>query len=326
MTDPTPYGFRVVGHASGTRRIVDADAAFAACAGCDPKAEPDKQSFLSIFRFPADLRNRFEATRSEAGYVGPCAASWLFWDIDRDGDLEAALREARRLAAFIVDRFVELDDGDLLIFLSGSKGFHVGLPATWRPEPTSSFHLIARKFCETVADAAGVKVDPSVYTKTRLLRAPNSRHAKTGLFKRRLTFDELLHLKLSAIVDLARRPEPFDVPIGPTDCPNLRADWNRAAEAVASRAVEQRRYVANGSKLARSTRDFIIDGAADGERELRTFKAAANLAEFGSLDALAFALLEEPALDSGLPPKEVRRAIEAGLRHGRQQRKGPANG
>jgi hypothetical protein len=45
------------------------------------------------------------------------------------------------------------------------------------------------------------------------------------------------------------------------------------------------------------------------------FSAAANLAEFGCPPALAHALLTETALDSGLPPNDVRRQIDCGLSH-----------
>lgn len=324
MTTSTTLGLRVVGIAAGTRRLVDHATAFRAHCQLDERAEPARESYLSIFTFPREFRKHFEANRTEAAYNGPCGASAVWWDIDRPDDLERALRDSRRLAAFVLDQFAELDDADLLIFFSGAKGFHVGLPTSWRPEPTPSLHVVAKRFCETIAEAAGVAIDPSVYSKTRLFRSPNSRHAKTGLYKRRLTYDELLHLRLEAIVALAREPAPFELPTGPPERPSLAAAWRRAREAVEGQAVEQRRYVADGPKLARATLEFIRDGAADGERELRTFRAAANLAEFGCPGALAFALLEESALDSGLSPKEARKAIDGGLRHGRQQGKGAA--
>ena len=322
MKPLTTLGFRVVGNAAGTRRIVDHAAAFRAHCRLDERAEPVRESYLSIFTFPREFRNHFKAARSEAAYSGACGADWLWWDIDRDGDPERALRDSRRLAAFIVDMFVELDADDLLCFFSGGKGYHVGIPATWRPEPTPSFHRVVRRFCESIGYAAGVAIDRSIYSKTRLFRSPNSRHATTGLHKRRLTYDELLHLRPEAIADLARRPEPFEIPSGPTDAPALGDAWNRAREAVEAKTVERRRFVADGPKLQRATLEFIRDGAADGERELRTFRAAANLAEFGCRDDLAFALLEESALDSGLSPKEAHKAIRDGLRHVRRQGKG----
>lgn len=322
MRTATTLGFRVVGHAGETRRIVDHAAAFAAHAECDPRAELDKQSFISIFHFPADLRNHFNAEGSERGYNGPCGADWLWWDVDRPDDLPAALGDSKRLCGAILDRWRELDDDDLLIFLSGGKGCHVGVPLAHRPEPSPTFNLVARRLCETIAEAAGVVVDAAIYSKTRLFRAPNSRHSKTGLHKRRLSLAELYHLKTAAIVDMARQPAPFDIPAGPTSCPRLLDDWTLASQAAETRVVERKRFVADGPRLQRATLEFIHEGAADGERELRCFRAAANLAEFGCPPALAFALLEEPARDSGLSPSEVRKAIDGGLAHAGKQREG----
>ena len=56
-----------------------------------------------------------------------------------------------------------------------------------------------------------VTIDTGVYDKTRAFRAPNSRHSKTGLHKRRLTLDELLG-PLDAILELATTPAACDVP------------------------------------------------------------------------------------------------------------------
>jgi hypothetical protein len=79
-------------------------------------------------------------------------------------------------------------------------------------------------------------------------------------------------------------------------------------------AKAARRAAGDGSPtLNRSTLDFIREGAGTGDRHRLLFSAAANLAEFGCSPTLAVALLEESALDSGLPPKDVRRQIDCGL-------------
>jgi hypothetical protein len=203
-----PFGFRVVGHRAGRRRLVDWRTALTAYAECDPKAQPEREAYLSHFIFGPDFAEHLEREQTEKGYDGPCAAAWLFWDIDRTNDLEHALRDARRLAGTILERHREFDDDDLLVFLSGGKGVHVGIPTVWHPSPSPHFNSIAKLFCLAVAEAANIVLDGSIYSKTRLFRAPNSRHQKTGLFKRRLTLDELTHLKAESVVELARRPEP----------------------------------------------------------------------------------------------------------------------
>jgi hypothetical protein len=319
---PTPtlrLGFRVLGPATSRRRLVDFDAALAAYAECDAKAEVYREAYLSAFTFGADFRRHLEDTGSTKDYGGPCGGPFIWWDIDRLDDLERALSDARKLAAAILARFNTLDDDDLLLFYSGSKGFHVGLPTFWAPPPSLTFHRTARRFAETLAAGAGVSIDTGVYDKVRLFRAPNSWHPKTGLHKRRLKLDELLHLDAGGICQLASTPEAFELPAVAATCDRAAADWQAAARVVQAEAEakEQRcNVMADGTpRLNRATLDFIRDGADQGDRHRLLFSAAANLAEFGCSPALAHALLTEAALDSGLPPADVRRQIECGLQH-----------
>jgi len=200
---------------------------------------------------------------------------------------------------------------------------HVGIPTVWHPSPSPSFNAIAKLFCLAIADAANVVLDRSIYSKTRLFRAPNSRHPKTGLFKRRLSLDELTYLKVEAVVDLARQPEPFQIPNGPTLCLSAADDWSKA-RGVVERQAEWRSASSYGeAKLSAFLRRFIRDGELDTDRRaVSTFRAAAELSELHKavgFNALAHALLSETALDSGLTPAETKRQIDSGLAHGRQR-------
>jgi hypothetical protein len=323
-----PYGLRVVGHKAGRRRLIDWRAAFAAHAACDPRTEPDRESFLTHFHYPPEpFRQHVEGEGSERGYSGPCGADWLFWDIDRPDDLEAALGDARRLAGAVLDRYPAIDEDDLLVFLSGAKGVHVGVPCSvfGSPEPSPTWNESAKRFALAHAERAGIVVDGSVYSKTRLFRAPNTRHPKSGLFKRRISFGELMHSKAGAIVERAREPEPFDVP-EPSDVrPTAVADWREASQGAERRAVERRAFTGR-DRLSGFARRFLRDGELDaGQRELSTFRAAAELSELyhgHGFEALALALLEEPALDSGLSPSEVRHAVSTGIAHARRKGEG----
>lgn len=241
-------------------------------------------------------------------------------------DLDRARIDAAKLTVAIGNRFALVNEDDLLIFYSGSKGFHLGVPTSlWEPPPSADFHRIARRFCETVAQGAGVAIDTGIYDKVRAFRAPNSRHPKTGLHKRRLPLKALMELSAAAIAGLAKTPEPFDVPMPPSSgrCDwNPAADWNAATEYVRSEAeatAKHRAAVADGNTLARLnqlTLAFIRDGAGQGDRHRLLYSAARNLAEFDCPPALAAALLNESALDSGLSPSDVRRQIECGLKDG----------
>ena len=314
MTEPCSYGFRIIGSTREHRRLVDAGRAFAAYASCDDRAGVDKEAYLSAFQFGEDFRQLLTDTGSTAGFSGDCWSPWLWFDIDRD-ELADALKDTRRLVANLDERY-RLPDDSLLVFFSGSKGFHVGLPtALWAPKPSETYHGISRAFAEHVAELAGVTIDAGVYDRVRAFRSPNSRHPKTGLHKRRLSLDELAGLSLDAIVELAAKPEPFDLPDPPPANDQAATDWQTASRQVEQQAEAKaaRRTVGNGITLNRQTLTFLREGAGTGDRHRLLFSAAANLAEFGCPSSLAVALLEEPALDAGLPPKEVRRQIECGL-------------
>lgn len=315
-----PFGFRIVGSCFEPRRLVDAAVAFSAYASCDVRAEVNCEAYLSAFRFGDDFKARADqwGRLDVKGFDGVCWSLWLWFDIDRD-DIGQALHDARRLVAFIAERY-GLDGDELLLFFSGAKGCHIGLPtALWLPSASVTFHTTARRLAEALAERAGVVIDAGVYDRVRAFRAPNSRHPKTGLHKRRLTFDELMGLSVDGIKRLAEKPEAFDVPTFPPINEQAATDWREAAHSVerATEAKAERRAAGLSSRLNRSTRDIIanVEPIAAGDRHRLLFSAAANLAELGCPAALAHELLTEAGRDAGLSPSEVRRQIDCGLNH-----------
>ena len=316
--DAMPFGFRIAGTLWNDRRLVNWLSAFQAYCDCDEKSEYNTEGYLSAFTFGKPFRDHLQANRSTRGYTGESFALWLWFDIDREDDFELATSDARRLASTMANRYGIEDE--LLVFFSGSKGYHLGLPTSlWGPRPGVEFHEQAKAMAEFIAEQAGVGIDASVYDRVRAFRAPNSKHPKTGLHKRRFTLNELLHLEPSRIRHLGSEPQAFDVSSMPSTCKNAIEDWQRSLDKHNTKiqAIETRRATATSSNaLNRSTLEFIREGATAGERAKALFQAAANLAELGCSLDLASALLTEPALDSGLTPNETRRQIESGIKHG----------
>lgn len=100
-----------------------------------------------------------------------------------------------------------VDDDVMLLFFSGRKGFHVGLPtALWNAQPAAIFHSYAKHFATCLAGLAKVEIDTGVYDRVRLFRAPNSRHQKTGRHKRRLYADEFFRMSAADILTHADTP------------------------------------------------------------------------------------------------------------------------
>jgi hypothetical protein len=318
-----PHGFRIQGPCIGDRRRVDAARVFAAYCACDARAGVDSEAYLSAFQFGDDFAHHLAGTGSPAGFAGSTWSPFVWLDIDRDesaGGIDRALADTRRLVDALDERY-GVSRNVLVPFLSGGKGFHLGIPtALWAPSPADDFHAVARQFAETIAAEAGVAVDVGVFDRVRAFRAPNSRHPKTGLHKRFVPVEILDTVTVRGVLDLARTPEPFDVPgtAGVDHADFLVAVWDRAARTVAEKhaAAEQRRLeLASGDRTAgvnRQTRAFLNGEISVGDRHRLLYSAAANLAELGCPLPAISALLTEPALDLGLPPKEVARQIECG--------------
>jgi hypothetical protein len=324
MTATThPHGFRIVGPCTGDRRRVHAPTAFTAYCRCDAKAGVEREAYLSAFQFADDFAEHLARTGSPAGFAGSTWSPFVWLDVDRDeaaGGVARALADTKRLVDTLDERF-GVPRGVLVPFVSGGKGMHLGIPtALWSPPASADFHAVARQFAETIAGAAGIAVDVGVFDRVRAFRAPNSLHPKTGLHKRYVPVDVLDAVTVNGVLTLARTPEPFDVPStdGVESADMLVAVWEGAVRAVAEKAAaaEQRRVeIASGGRAAgvnKLTRAFLAGDVDVGDRHRLLYSASANLAELGCPLPAVRALLTDPALDLGLPPKEVARQIECG--------------
>lgn len=318
-----PHGFRIVGPCSGDRRRVDAARAFQAYCACDARAGVEQEAYLSAFQFDGDFADHLARTGSPKGFAGSTWSPFVWLDVDRDeaaGGIARALTDTRRLVDTLDERYA-VPRCVLLPFLSGGKGFHLGIPtALWAPPAATDFHAVARQFAESIAAAAGVAVDVGVFDRVRAFRAPNSPHPRTGLHKRFVPVEILDTVTAAGVLGMARKPEAFDPPSidGVASADMLVAVWDAAGRAVAANAAadEQRRQeVASGDRAVtvnKLTRAFLNGEVEAGDRHRLLYSAAANLAELGCPLPALLALLTEPALDTGLPPKDVTRAIENG--------------
>jgi hypothetical protein len=322
---PTPFNVGAFVHGSPTspRALVrHADLLTAYADGVMAERGEDREAYLSHFAFGAEMQSHFAANRgSVAGFAGPCWCRWLVLDIDRP-DLAAALEDCRRLVTFLRDRYPEAE-GDVPVYFSGGKGFHVLVELAHKPPPAVGFHRTARTLAEALAARAGVRIDTSVYDIAHIIRLPNTKHPKTGLFKRRIDADDLFRLDIDGIRRHAATPASDGIP-AVRSCPaNLANDWHEAgqvtARATEARAVTRRDY-STDARTPRYFLDLVRFGVGEGERHQTLFRCAAWLTEQGAPPSLVSALLTEPGRDVGLTPKDVDRQIRCGIEHALRQR------
>lgn len=314
-------GAFVLGAPTSPRALVRHDELLNAYA--DGAIEDEREAYLSHFAFGPEMQVHYWANRnSVAGFAGPCGARWLVLDIDR-ADLVEALADARRLVQAIHQRYPEME-GDVPIYFSGGKGFHVLVELVHKPPPAVGFQHVCRTFAEALAARAGVRIDTAIYDVNHLVRLPNTRHPRTGLFKRRIDAETLFMLDLSGILELANHSSGDGIPVVSLPVANLAADWHEAERDTAhkadARAAGRRDFGNVDARAPRYLVDFLRFGVDEGERRPTLFRCAAWLTEQGAPPSLCSALLTEPGRDVGLTPKDVERQIACGIEHARQQR------
>ncbi len=160
--------------------------------------------FTSMYRFRKEYQEHCKKTGSvSASNDFICYSDYLWFDIDND-DLNVALIDARQLVINI-ERIDSNLSEKVLIFFSGAKGFHIGLPsALFGMEPSKDLPRVHRLLAKLIAK--DVSIDAAIYEHNRLWRIPNTKNSKSGLYKIPLTFDQLATLSIADIKELAKHP------------------------------------------------------------------------------------------------------------------------
>ena len=150
--------------------------------------------FTTYFRFKKEYKIHVNKTGSVRGSkVFSCWSDFLWFDIDSE-NLDIALSQTKRLLIALREYDIEKH---IVLFFSGSKGFHVGINATlFGFEPSPQLPGEMRSTAETIANLYDVEIDTVVYDHNRLWRIPGSVHGKTKLKKTLLDSKKLLKYDL----------------------------------------------------------------------------------------------------------------------------------
>ena len=319
-SDTFTVGAYVLGAPTAPRALVRHEDLLQAYA--NGAVDDDREAYLSHFVFGSEMRDHYRASRnSVAGYAGPCWARFVVLDIDRP-DIGAALADVRRLVQEIDRRYPECE-GDVPVFFSGSKGFHVLVELAHKPPPAVGFNAVARTFAEAIAARAGVEIDRGIYDVNHLIRLPNTRHPRSGLFRRRISEEALMVLDPEGILESARYPDESGIPTIERKADAIAADWVEAERETARQAEARVAIRRDRGQADERAPRYLLDlprfGVGEGERHATLFRAAAWLTEQGAPPSLAHALLFEAGCDVGLSPADAARQIACGISHAARQ-------
>jgi hypothetical protein len=153
-----------------------------------------KQLKESIKQFDGDIYStiyKYDSTDSNtANFIAP-----LYLDLDIDDIANNYLKIKQDLLLIMrrLKTMFHLNDNDIEIFFSGSKGFHILIShEIFGFAPSQDINKQYKKVAvELKTYTINKSVDTKIYDNKRLLRVPNTINHKTGLYKVPIAYDKI---------------------------------------------------------------------------------------------------------------------------------------
>lgn len=168
----------------------------------------DKNNFTDTYSTIYSYDNK---DQNIANYIAP-----LYIDLDAEY-LERDYEKLRRDVFLIIRRLKTLfflEDDNIQLYFSGSKGFHILVPYevfgfTLSKDINTKYKIIAT---ELKSYTITKSVDTRIYDNKRLFREPNSINTKTGYYKVQLTLSDLRTMSYDDLIEFSSKPrELLDV-------------------------------------------------------------------------------------------------------------------
>lgn len=179
------------------------------------------ECYRSLFLFTKNFKDYVESTGHVTNYAGPHIADALVFDFDGEGaELENVRAKVVEFVKYLPE-FYDLPVDYVRIAFSGSRGFHLSIPFTAicsDPKPAENFHKIYKSIIQDIAGTDWEYLDYNIYNTLRIFRITNTKHAKSGLYKIPLTWQELQSLSIDEIKTLAKEPRlDFEYQLPPSE-------------------------------------------------------------------------------------------------------------
>ena len=231
---------------------------------------------------------------------------------DDKPDTEFARKDAIEVLRVLHDDF-GVDPAKVLICFTGNKGFHLKVPTSYfNPEPHELFAQRIRAIVEKciwpginqkVMPHPEACIDWQIYNHLHVIRAINSVHEKSNLFKIPMTYEELCSLDMESIRRLAEGPRaPWKKPRWDDleVLPALRKAWEDSAAWVQEKKGG---FVSEGRIHHRL--DLIVAKQAEApRRRLCTMKMLAEDAGSGNRNPVLL-MLASDFRDMGMTPEQT---------------------
>lgn len=159
------------------------------------------QTLETLKRYPKTVANYIGVHRPAFGYV--------WFDFDSADGGETARLHAQECLQW-------LGHESVLLFFSGNKGFHIGIPlALTGLQPSANLGKTLNFVATQLKQKRWASLDTTVFNPQRKFRALGSKHPKTGLFKVRILAPYLSGLDMAAVREFAKGVGTREIPEPP---------------------------------------------------------------------------------------------------------------
>lgn len=170
-----------------------------------------KQEAINRYNFEDTYSTVYEYDNEEqdkANYIAP-----LYIDLDAD-HLEKDYEKLRRDVLLLIRKLktmFSLNDNNIQVFFSGSKGFHIIIPYEvfgfeYSKDINNKYKLLAT---ELKSYTITKSVDTRIYDNKRLFREPNSINSKTGYYKVQIDLSNLRTMSYDDLIEYASTAKPL---------------------------------------------------------------------------------------------------------------------
>lgn len=279
-----------------------------------PEDIPD--CYRTVYRYPDMFKEYYDNNKTVGGYNGPVYADFIPIDIDAEDDIGKAHELAKKALNTIMYSH-DVDLGELWIYFSGCKGFHILIPAAMVGyEPSvdlpDRFKIFVSKLLPDT------EIDLTIYDKLRLFRLSNTKHSKSKLYKIPLEAREVLYENMEWILQTAKEPRELSIVREHNANISLQALFDSSTtEKEKHKDTEAHSQGSQGpSKFAKMCYHDILKGVGQGERDNCALRLAVHFKDEGYEAEIIMAMLSawnrknKPSLDKKEIEKAVKQAFE----------------
>jgi KaiC/GvpD/RAD55 family RecA-like ATPase len=165
--------------------------------------DDNKDWYVSLYKYNEEHKAILEKTGTLSG-IKDVATDTLYFDFDDEKNIDNAKSEATDLAVRLIED--GFDEEDIQAYFSGMKGFGIEIKLS-EDIPVERFKSILEHY-----KAKGVykTLDLVVSDPQRIIRVPNTKHNKSGLYKVPLDLWEMDELSVDEIKTMAVEPREYE--------------------------------------------------------------------------------------------------------------------